>query len=167
MWSHQRLFVRQTGSSLRILEVSGFRFRQFSGSGDHIFQHISTKCHVQIYFSNADFVFNGEWNRKQKSDFRDVQIPVSFSALNRPVFDRTQLLYACFQDNLEGWWRWALVSPHGVAPSQMVGVSTSVNVPLHHKIQKFSSGTGSPGWSQKNGRKKVVVKRLWFPGQPG
>jgi len=27
----------------------------------------------------------------------------------------------------------------------MVGVSASVNLPLHHKIQRFSSGTGSPG----------------------
>ena len=55
------------------------------------------------------------------------------------------------------WWRWALVSPDGVAPSGMVGVSTSVNLPLHHKVQKFSSGTGSPGWSRKKGRKTVVV----------
>ena len=39
----------------------------------------------------------------------------------------------------------------------MVGVSASVNLPLHHKVQKFSSGTGSPGWSQKKGRKMVVV----------
>jgi len=31
------LFVRQTGSSLPILEVCGFRFWQFSDSGDHIF----------------------------------------------------------------------------------------------------------------------------------
>ena len=44
-----------------------------------------------------------------------------------------------------GWWRWALVSPDGVAPSRMVGVSASVSLPLHHKVQKFSSGTGSPG----------------------
>ena len=56
-----------------------------------------------------------------------------------------------------GWWRWALVSPDGVAPSRMVGVSASVNLPLHHKVQKFSSGTGSPGWSRKKGRKTVVV----------
>jgi len=28
--------------------------------------------------------------------------------------------------NMGGWWRWALVSPDGVAPSQMVGVSASV-----------------------------------------
>jgi len=38
----------------------------------------------------------------------------------------------------------------------MVGVSASVNIPLHHKVQKFFSGTGSPGgW--KNGHKMVVV----------
>jgi len=34
-------------------------------------------------------------------------------------------------------------------------VSASVNLPLHHKVQKFSSGTGSPGWSRKKGRKTV------------
>jgi len=38
-------------------------------------------------------------------------------------------------------------------------VSASVNLPLHHKVQKFSSGTGSPGWSRKKGRKMVVV---WY-----
>jgi len=58
---------------------------------------------------------------------------------------------------IRGWWRWALVSPDGVAPSRMVIVSASVNVPLQHKVQKFSSGTGSPGWSQKKGHKTVVV----------
>jgi len=56
-----------------------------------------------------------------------------------------------------GWWRWVLVSPDGVAPSWMVGMSASVNLPLHHKVQKFSSGTGSPGWSWKKGRNTVVV----------
>ena len=55
------------------------------------------------------------------------------------------------------WWSWALVSPDGVAPSRMVGVFASVNLPLRHKVQKFSSGTGSPGWSWKKGRKMVVV----------
>jgi len=39
----------------------------------------------------------------------------------------------------------------------MIGVSASVNLPLHHKVQKFSSGTGSPGWSRKKGHKTVVV----------
>ena len=57
-----------------------------------------------------------------------------------------------------GWWKSALVSPDGEAPSQMVSVlSASVNLPLHHKVQKFSSGTGSPGWSRKKGRKTVVM----------
>jgi len=36
-------------------------------------------------------------------------------------------------------------------------VSVSVNLPLHHKVQKFSFGTGSPGWSQKKGHITVVV----------
>jgi len=47
--------------------------------------------------------------------------------------------------NMAGLWKWALVSPGGVAPSRMVTVSASVNLPSHHKVQKFSSGTGSPG----------------------
>ena len=57
MWSLRRpLFVRETGSSLRILEVCGFPFWQFSGCRDHIFQQISTKSHIRRKFSNADFV---------------------------------------------------------------------------------------------------------------
>jgi len=43
----------------------------------------------------------------------------------------------------------------------MVGVSASVNLPLHHKVQKFSSGTGSPGWYWKNDRKTFVVWWWW------
>ena len=39
----------------------------------------------------------------------------------------------------------------------MVGVSASLNLPLHHKVKKFSSGTGSPGWSRKKGCKTVMV----------
>ena len=42
----------------------------------------------------------------------------------------------------------------------MVGVSASVDLPLHHEVQKLSSGTGSPGWSQKKGREMVV----WWCG---
>ena len=62
-----------------------------------------------------------------------------------------------------GWWRWALVSPDGVAPSQMVSVSATVNLPLHHKVQKFSSGTDSPGCSWKKGHKMVVWCGLLWP----
>jgi len=50
-----------------------------------------------------------------------------------------------------------VVSTDEVAPSWMASVSASVNLPLHHKVQKFSSVTGSPGWSRKKGRKTVVV----------
>jgi len=39
----------------------------------------------------------------------------------------------------------------------MDSVSAFVNLPLHHKVQKFSSGTGSPGWFWKKSRKMVVV----------
>jgi len=56
---------------------------------------------------------------------------------------------------MEGRWKSALLGPDGVAPSRMVGVSASVNLPLHHKVQRFSSGTGSPGWSRK-----MAVNRL-------
>ena len=48
-----------------------------------------------------------------------------------------------------------------MAPSQMVGVSASVNLPLHHKVQKFCYGTSSPGRSRQKGRKTVVV---WYGG---
>jgi len=42
----------------------------------------------------------------------------------------------------------------------MGSVSAFVNLPLHHKVQTFSSGTGSPGWSRKKGRKMAV--ELWW-----
>ena len=41
--------------------------------------------------------------------------------------------------------------------SRMVGVSASVNLPLHHKVQKYSSGTGSPGWSWNRAVKRLCV----------
>jgi len=50
-----------------------------------------------------------------------------------------------------------MVSPDGVAPSRIACVSASVNLALHHKVQKFSFGTGSPRWSRKKGHKTVVV----------
>jgi len=77
---------------------------------------------------------------------------------------------------LGGWWRWALVSPDGVVPSWMinVSVSASVNLPLYHKVQKFSSGTRSPGWYRKKGHKTVVCVCVicfciatWWDGPSG
>jgi len=81
-------------------------------------------------------------------------IDFAFSAL--PLLVGWQEGHPARKKNMGGWWRLALVSPDGVAPSRMVGVSASVNLPLHHKVQKFSSGTSSPGWSWKKGRKTVV-----------
>jgi len=77
----------------------------------------------------------------------------AFSALTLLV-GRQEGHPAC--KKMGGWWRWALLSLDGVAPSRMVGVSASVNLPVHHKVQKFSSGTSWPRWSQKKGRKTVV-----------
>jgi len=79
---------------------------------------------------------------------------VAFSALTLLVGWQEGHL-AC--KNIGGWWRRALVSPDGVAPNQMVSATASVDLPSHHTVQKFSSGTGSPGWSRKKGRKMVVV----------
>ena len=58
--------------------------------------------------------------------------------------------------NMGGWWRWALVSPDGVVPSRMVGVSVSVNLPC--TIKSTSSllapaHMGDPG--------KRAAKWLW------
>ena len=50
-----------------------------------------------------------------------------------------------------------MVSPDGKAPSRMVGVSASVDLPLNHKVQRFSSGTSLPGWSRIKGHKTVVM----------
>jgi len=58
----------------------------------------------------------------------------------------------------------------------MVGVSASVKLPLHHKVQKFSSGTGSPGqplpffrvvWKKGTGKRAlngygVVVSNAYY-----
>jgi len=41
-------------------------------------------------------------------------------------------------------------------------VCLRLNLPLHHKVQKFYSGTGSPGCSRKKGRKTVVVVVVWY-----
>jgi len=55
-----------------------------------------------------------------------------------------------------GWWRWALVSPDGVAPSQMVGVSASVSLPCTIKSRSSLLAPAHPG-----GPGKTAVRRLW------
>jgi len=59
--------------------------------------------------------------------------------------------------NMGARWRWALVSPDGVAPSRMVSVSASVNLSLHHKVQKFYSGPAHPGGPGKRAVKRLCV----------
>jgi len=54
------------------------------------------------------------------------------------------------------WWRWALVSPDGVAPSQMVGVLIS---PCTIKSRSSLLALANPG-----GPRKRAVKRLWCGG---
>ena len=95
----------------------------------------------------------GSFDRRLSAQSRGIHLRL---AITVSVSDLQQLLlHVCFR--FGGWWRWALVSLDGVAPSWMVGVSASVNLPLHHKVQKFSSGIGWPGWSRKKGHKTVVV----------
>jgi len=57
---------------------------------------------------------------------------------------------------------WVLISLDGLVPSRMVSVSASVNLPLHHKVKKFSSGTSSPGWSRKKSRKRLWCGVVWL-----
>jgi len=85
---------------------------------------------------------------------------VAFSALTLLV-GRQEGHPAC-KKNMGGWWRWALVNTDGVAPSQMVGMSASVNLPLHHEVQKFSSGSRSSllAPAHPGGPGKRPVKRL-------
>jgi len=55
-----------------------------------------------------------------------------------------------------GWWRWALVSPDGVVPSQMVGVSASVNLPSHHNSRSSLLAPAHLGDPRR------AVKWLWW-----
>ena len=53
-----------------------------------------------------------------------------------------------------------MVSPDGVAPSQMVDVSASVNLPLHHiKSRSSLLAAAHPG-----GPGKRAIKQLWCGG---
>jgi len=59
--------------------------------------------------------------------------------------------------NMGGWWRWALVSLDGVAPSWMVDVSASVIFPCTVKSRNPFLAPADPG-----GTRKRAVKRLWW-----
>jgi len=95
---------------------------------------------------------NGWWTTRDPQPAVNLYI---FYAANKLCYDRHTGIRPV-KNMGGGWWRWALVGLDGVVPSRMVGVCASVNLPLQHKVQKFSSGTGSPGWTRKKGRKVVV-----------
>jgi len=61
-----------------------------------------------------------------------------------------------------GWWRWALISPDGLVPIRMVGVSASVNLSLHHKNDKSRSFLLAP--AHPGGPGKRAVRWLWCGG---
>ena len=66
-----------------------------------------------------------------------TSVRVAFSALMTLLVGR--------QEGHGGWW-WALVSPDGVAPSRMVGVSASVNLPLKSRSSLLAlADLGGPG----------------------
>jgi len=66
-----------------------------------------------------------------------------------------------------GWWRWALVSPDGVVPSRMVGVSASVNLPLHHQSSEVLLWHRLTRVGLEMGRKTVVWCGGYRPGNSG
>ena len=55
-----------------------------------------------------------------------------------------------------------MVSLDGVAPSRMVGVFASVNLPLHHEVRSSLLAPAHPG-----GPGKRAIKWLWCDGGGG
>jgi len=63
-----------------------------------------------------------------------------------------------------GWWRFALVSSDGVAPSRMVGVSASVIFPCTILVQKkFFFWHWLSRIVLEKGRKMVLYVCVWMP----
>jgi len=83
--------------------------------------------------------------------------PVAFSA----VAFSALTLFVGRQERHLTCKKWGMVEVgtdlSGWSGAQPDDVSASVYLPLHHKVQKFCSGTGSPRWSQEKGRKTVVA----------
>jgi len=57
------------------------------GSSHHVFQRIGTKFRTEAKLSNVHFTLSGQTNRKLKSNFREVKIPLSIfiSALSTHI----------------------------------------------------------------------------------
>jgi len=141
MSSHRRLFLTETGSSLLISEVCGFWFRQFSGSGEYIFQQISTRSHVQIKFGNADLptfysMVNETGNRNrilERCKFR-------FWLVHWIDLRSIEHNYACFRGVLPSQvfdpkWIGSVLQPRGTWSWLVVGFLACNMHPLsHHQV---------------------------------
>jgi len=110
-----------------------------------MWQNTADKVHVWSLETSRS---RSEEHDSDEGKIRASSVWSTFSALTLLV-GQQEGHPAC--KKMEGWWSWGMVSLDGVAPSPMVGVSASVNLPLHHKVQKFSSDTSSYGWSRKKG----------------
>jgi len=58
---------------------------------------------------------------------------------------------------MEGWWRWALVSPDGVAPSRMIGVLPLLIFPCTIKSRSSLLAPAHPGGPGKRAVKRLCV----------
>ena len=72
------------------------------------------------------------------------------------------LRLVAWDSKMGGWWRWALVSPDGVAPSRMVYVSASVNFPFTIKSTSSLLAPAHLGGPGRKGCKTVVVVWWWL-----
>ena len=83
------------------------------------------------------------------------------------MYGMLSVLWRCWLGGRKGIWPVKNMGDGGVGhwllvrmewrPSGWLVRLPLLNLPLHHKVQKFSSGTGSPRWSRKKGRKTVVI----------
>ena len=75
-----------------------------------------------------------------------MQTTLNSSSFTHPTSTGIQAFLTYLQSSLD----------HQEFISDGLCVCLSVNLPLHHKVQKFSFGTGSPGWSRKRAVKRCV-----------
>jgi len=96
-WGKPEVFSDFRGVRIQVFAVSS--------SGQNIFQRIGTEFPTELKLSNADFVLSGKWDRKYKSDFRDVQTSVSvfISALWNDYDHSSLLIFTKFCMRLRNW----------------------------------------------------------------
>jgi len=121
------------------------------GNESKPFKPMTHNCfRMKIYYFFCRWVPFLNADREGKEQWATVVL-VALTVLSTQL-DSTAplgLQFTNYSKKMGGCWRWALVSMDGVAPSRKVSVSASVNLPLHHKVQKFSllapAHPGGPG----------------------